>query len=171
MGNLIAASMFDGNLEAVDRQDSYSGYCPSTCSSGYISQYCACPASNQGLVIDRNLLLALVLGAAAAVFAIYQAFVVKAAAAGRDFPEIPGFFDTFRLGKIVKIFLIWNCTTEKLFLLLPPLTNITNDSPNRGTLNYFTSLGTTSSLEQFCLQNITRCALYVLSCSWEPLVK
>ena len=111
MGNLIAASMFDGNLEAVDRQDSYSGYCPSTCSSGYISQYCACPASNQGLVIDRNLLLALVLGAAAAVFAIYQAFVVKAAAAGRDFPEIPGFFDTFRIGKLVKIFLIWNSTT------------------------------------------------------------
>ena len=65
-----------------------------------------------------NLLLALVLGAAAAVFAIYQAFVAKAAAAGRDFPQLPGFFDTFRIGKLVKIFLIRN---QKLFLLLPPL--------------------------------------------------
>ena len=102
MGNLIAASMFDGHFEAVDRHDSYSGNCPSTCSSGYISQYCACPASNQGLVIDRNLLLALVLGAAAAVFAIYQAFLAKAAAAGRNFPQLPGFFDAFRIGKFVK---------------------------------------------------------------------
>ena len=122
MGNLIAASMFDGHFEAVDRHDSYSGNCPSTCSSGYISQYCACPASNQGLVIDRNLLLALVLGAAAAVFAIYQAFLAKAAAAGRDFPQLPGFFDAFRIGKFVKKWGTRNC-----FLLLPPLylTNIT----------------------------------------------
>ena len=107
MGNSNGATMMLENiLGSTDRQDTYpgTGYCPAKCSSGYLSPHCACPSSSEGLTIDRNLLLALVLGAAAAVYVIYQAFVIKAAAAAvgrRHFPDFPGFFDTFRIGKLL----------------------------------------------------------------------